>query len=275
MKRTKQPRARFAGDPYVNGFTDVENWMTNIVIGSSNKPDELFQVVSNFEQDYIKILAKIIPKSEFERPQISARYRISDDEEDDRIMSFDIYGGEHIDMNGFVSELSVIFHELPCESSNLSGDNLQFLINNPNIYTKKFVTQRSSVEIDNFIDDLLEESDIIHSKTKAHLFAGSYYKGISFSEIQPYAFYMGTEYQANEYISIISGRDLINSRKVSCAEDVTIDSLSTLEDDIVDQKIVISFQDGTTYKSISAEKTTLTSDVFQMLLKKESSQNEE
>jgi hypothetical protein len=56
---------------------------------------------------------------------------------------------------------------------------------------------------------------------------------------------------------------------VSPAIDVTLQSLSTLEDDIVEKKVVLAFPDGTHYKSVAAEKTTVTSDVFQILFKKE------
>jgi hypothetical protein len=190
-------------------------------------------------------------------------------------MSFDIYGGEHIDMNGFVSEIDIVFHGFPCESNHLSEGDVQFLIDNPHIYTKKFATQNESVEIDSFVDNSIEESDIVHSKTKAHFFAGSYYKGITLQEIQQYLFYVGTEYQANEYISIISGSDLIRLKKTEPSDEVTTESLSTLEDDIAEQSIVINFLDGSIYKSVSAEKTTLTSDVFQILFKREISQNDE
>jgi hypothetical protein len=266
MKRTKLPRAKFTSDPYINGFTEVERDVTDILIGSSHKPDELF----NFEDEaeYIRLLVKIVPKFEFERPQISAKYRMGEDD-DDRVMSFDIYGGESIDMLGFVSSITITFHGLSCEPTFLSEKNIQFLIDNPDIYTKSFQTQSSDIEIENFVDDSLEESDIIHTKTKAHFFAGSYHGGIRLSDIQQYMFYMGTEYQANEYISVISGRDLINLKRVNSAEEVTLESLSTLEDDIVDRRITLTLLDGLAYRSVSAEKTTVTSDVFQILFKKE------
>jgi hypothetical protein len=275
IRKMKSPRARFTISPYVSGFTEIENGTTDILIGSSKKPDDLFRTDFMDGTEYIRLLVRAVPKVEFTRPQISAKYRVSEDEdEEERVMSFDIYGGDAIDMNGFVSEVTIVFHELSGESIGLNEEYVQFLRANPNIYKRSFKIQACDSEIENFVDESLEDSDVIHTKTRAHFFAGSYNAGAPPSAIQQYLFYMGTEYQANEYISIVSGADLLRLKRVEPADDVTLEALSTLEDDIVDRKVVLTFQDGTVYRSVSSEKTTTTSDVFQILFKREAQRDE-
>jgi hypothetical protein len=186
------------------------------------------------------------------------------------MMSFRPYSGENIRMNGFVSELIVRFRELlPAEEIQIKPEWIEFLKSNPEIYTKNFRKQEVDAEIEGMPDQEYGSSDILHVKSRCHFFAGSYYPGIDLSDIQQYLFYVGTAIQAQEYIDIISAKELITSRVNSPARDVTPQALTTLVDDICDGKIEINFPDGTKYHSVLITKPTVISDIVHILFKKE------
>jgi hypothetical protein len=82
-------------------------------------------------------------------------------------------------------------------------------------------------------------------------------------------FFVGTSRGATEYISIISAKDVFQTEKVKLDPSIQAVSLSTLEDDICNGNLKITFDEEARYRSVLAEKSTLTSDIFQILLKKE------
>ncbi|MDR2598611.1 MAG: hypothetical protein LBC25_02730 [Holosporales bacterium] len=268
------PKVNYLNAPFIECFTEVEKENTEIIIGNSNKIDDIF-CATDESAEYIRCLCSIIPKAEFRNVRISARYRtmITDDDAQEKTMSFQPYSGKNIGMNGFVSELSVRFRDLlPAgeQEAPIKSEWIEFLRSNPDIFTKSFNKQEVDSEIESISDQ--EEygpSDIVHVKSKCHFFAGSYYPGIHLPDIQQYLFYIGTALQAHEYINIISARDLVTSGIHSPAQEVTPQSLSTLVDDISDGKIEINFPDETKYRSVSITKTTLISDIVQILFKKE------
>jgi hypothetical protein len=266
MKKYNSPKAKFSSDPFVDGFIGIEKENTDITIGNSEKLDNIF---FDENQEYLKLLCSISSKSDFGDVTISARYKEKEDE-GIKMMSYKLYDGSNIDMNGLVSEISIEFREVIPEFGDFRSPWEDFLVKNKVIYTKEFQTQKLSKNIENFIDYDLEETSIIHTKSKAHFFAGSYFKGIKFSNIQQYLFYIGTGRQADPYISIIPAHEVCQLKKIKLNSDVSIESLSTLEDDICDGKVSITFPDSrATYKSVMVAKNTLTSDVFQILFKRD------
>jgi hypothetical protein len=237
----------------------------------------------------LTIQAEIKPVAEFSRPIISTTYRVSEDDDEERTMAYDIYGGDALKMRGFVSGVDITFKRIPSDLGPraLPKDKRlleEYLQRNPVLYQKKFNVQRQDATIPNFDDDSLEESDIFHTKTKAHFFAGSYHRGIKLSDIQQYTFYMGTGYRAEEYIAVLNARDLVDSTQASPAPGVTLSTLSTLEDDIVEGKIEFSiphpaaefsaFARPLRYKSVAANKDSLTSNIFDIILQREISEDE-
>jgi hypothetical protein len=269
---TQTPKVHYLDTPFIEGFTEIEKENTEITIGNSNKIEDIF-CTTDEAAEYLKCLCSLIPKSEFRDVRITTRYRetMADDAQE-RTMSFRPYSGENIEMNGFISELSVRFRELlPSETSvtSINSEWTEFLKSNPEIYTKIFHKQEIDAEIESMPDQAYGPSDILHVRSKCHFLAGSYYPGIELAGIQQYLFYVGTSIQAQEYINIISAKELIASKLNAPARDVTLPSLSTLEDDICDGKIEINFPDGTKYRSISITKTTIISDIVQILFKKE------
>ncbi|MDR0942106.1 MAG: hypothetical protein LBM19_00615 [Holosporales bacterium] len=265
MKKYNLPKAKFSSEPFVDGFVEIEKENVDLTIGNSEKLDDVF-VGDNPE--YLKLLCSISSKSDFKDVVISARYREKDGESV-KIMSHRLYDGSSADMSGLVSEISIECLEIIPEEGIVKSSWKDLLAENKVIYTKQFQTQKLSKNIDNFIDRDLEETSIIHTKSKAHFFAGSYFQGIKFSDIQQYLFYVGTGYRAEPYISVISAKDICQSKKAKLNADVSMESLSTLEDDVCDGKISITFpDDNATYKSVVAYKNTLTSAVFQILFKR-------
>ncbi|MDR2666506.1 MAG: hypothetical protein LBB34_00080 [Holosporales bacterium] len=265
MKKQNLPKAKFASDPFVSGFTDIEYENANLIIGESKKTDNIF---SCEYPEYIRMLCSITYKTEFPNTAITARYKVTHDG-DLKTMSYNLYDNSRINMNGFVSEVVIEFNELQPNSDFVKKSWQEFLTANKILYRKKFGLQLSSRNIENFIDDSSEQSGIIHTKSKAHLFAGSYFKGIKFSDIQQYLFFVGTGRGATEYISIIPAKDVLQTGKVKLDSSIPVISLATLEDDICNGNLEITFDMDTKYRSILAEKSTLTSDIFQILFKRE------
>ncbi|MDR1390998.1 MAG: hypothetical protein LBI95_01335 [Holosporales bacterium] len=264
MKKPNLPKASFSTEPFVSGFSYVEKSNSCLLIGSSDEFENVF-----FEEvpEYLKLLCSISFKSEFPAITISARYKITEGGEL-QSMRYSLYDGSSVSMNGIVSEVSVEFLDFFQNFKNFPKSWKDALSESKILYTKHFPIQNVSKNIDNFIDESIPQSGIIHTKSNAHFFAGAHFQGIKFSDIQPYLFYVGTGVQAKEYISIISAKDTFQTGKVKLSPDIPKESLATLEDDICNGKIELNFDD-LRYKSVVAIKETLTSDVFQILFRKE------
>ena len=264
MKKQTSPRAAFSNAPFVNGFTDIEKENLDLVIGSSDEFENLFSYES---PEYIKLICKLSVKSEFPNVTISAGYKVTEDGEL-QMMQKNLYDGSEISMNSVISEIEIEFLDFQQDFGIVKKSWKDLLIESPVIYKKEFPKQTISRRIDNFIDNSVEQNGTIHTKSKAHFFGGSYFGGIKFSDIQPYLFYVGTGLQAEEYINIISAKEVFQNGKVKLSPEIQIDSLSTLEDDICNGTLKLNLDDEI-YKSVIAIKETLTSNVFQILFKKE------
>ena len=274
MKKQKlqQPKARFNSEPFINGFTDIDKENSDFIIGTSEKFENIFETDKKFPE-YLKLLCKISAKSEFPDVSISAKYKTENDEnEPENTMTYNLYDGSKINMKGLVSEININIYDIVPDFGIVETEEIkEFVKSNPLIYTKKFETQKKSNEIENFRDyeSAYDESSLIHTKTRAHFFAGSFQKTMKISDIQQYFFYMGTGYQGEEFINLISSKDLLETQKVKPTPGIKLENLSTLEDDIMSGKIEINFDDeNVKYQSMSSIKTTLTSEIFQIIFKK-------
>ena len=265
------PRPAFSTAPFVSAFADIETETAELIIGASG---ELEEITSPNHPEYIRLLCRLSAKSIFPKVSISAGYKITEDGEP-KVMTKSLYDGSIIPMTGIVSEVSIEFWDIDPTFAQAAGsapyDPWQHfrdtLERGKILYVKKFALQTETHRIPNFRDRASEQGSIIHTKSRAHCFGGAYHNGIKFSDIQPYLFFLGTGIQAEEYIEITSARELLQSKKVELAPEIKPDHLATLEDDICNGKVSVRLG-GELYSSTAATKTTLTSDIFQMLFRK-------
>jgi hypothetical protein len=265
----KLPKAKFFSNPFVSGYSDIDKENSNLFIGASEKPDDIC-FASNDLPEYILCICNLIPKAEFNPVNVCSRYKENQDSSEESLMEFNIYSGEHINMKGFVSELAVECIEIFQNASydNIPQNRFDFIQENKIIYNKKFMLQPTDLEIESFFNENLEVSDISHYKSKAHFFAGSYYKGIAISDIQQYMFFLRANVYGEKFINIISSKEILNSNSVPPTDEIRLENLSTLQDDISTGKIVLEFPDGAVYKSIDIKKETLTSDICKIIFKR-------
>jgi hypothetical protein len=268
LRRHRLPVGKLYGEPFVAGFTDIEKDDASIVIGDSGELEAVCDVVDD-ELANFKLLCSISAKTNFENVAISAKYKERVSDTITKTFSYMLYDNSAIKMAGFVSEVTLEFVDVIPEFGKLKEQWLDFLRKNKTLYKKTFQTQLTSKNIENFVNEDMESSSIIHTKSMAHCFAGSYFPGIKFQDIQQYLFYVGTGYHAEPYISIIGARELLQSqKKVKLNSDIAVEALSTLEDDVCDGRAIIEFPDGTAFQSAFALKDTLVSDVCQISFKR-------
>jgi hypothetical protein len=273
MPTHKLPRAKFFSNPFVSGYSDIDKENSNLFIGASEKPDDI-RFGSNDLPEYIFCICNLIPKSEFNPVNVCSRYKENQDSSEESLMEFNIYSGEHINMKGFVSEIAVectdIFQSASYDC--IPKHWVDFIQENKIIYNKKFMLQPIDFEIESFFNENLEVTDISHYKSKAHFFAGSYYKGIAISDIQQYMFFLRANIYGEKFINIISSKEILNSNSIPPADEIRFENLSTLQDDISSGKIMLEFPDNVRYKSIDIKKETLTFDICKIIFKKSQSE---
>lgn len=258
MKKQNSPHARFSTIPFVNGFTDIETENTTFTIGSSQESENIFR---GKLPDYIQIHCKLLSKAEFPDTTISAGYRITPNGEN-LIMHKKLYNGSEVSLKGVVSEVIIEFIGTDMETKNL------YVPENPIIYRKIFSVQSNSMRIANYPEKKSEQREIFTTRSEAHNFAGHYYDGIKFSDIQPSLFFVGTDERSTPYLRVVTAREAIQNDRITISNEVSPSSLSTLEDDVCNGLIKINI-DGTAYSSISAKKETLTSNIFVLHFKKD------
>ncbi|MDR3030899.1 MAG: hypothetical protein LBU35_00745 [Holosporales bacterium] len=269
MKRNNFPKAKFFSDPFIAGYTDIDKENSDITIGNSEKNENIFFGDEN-SPEYISCLCSLIPRMEFKNISVSSKYKLDPDSGAESEMNFKIYSGENINMKGFVSHIDIECRNILLNGleGNIPREWLDFIIEHCKIFTKNFMTQTNSIEIESLIDEELGITDIAHFKSNAHFFAGSYYKGIPISDIQQYMFFVGTDVYGKEYINIISSKEILTSSSILPAAEIKLENLSTLQDDISNGKVSISFSESVIYKSIEIRKETLTSDICKIIFKK-------
>ena len=255
----KIPRTSFVSKPFVNGYTDIDKYNTVFVIGNSDETENIFEETA---PEYIKMRCKLISRAAFPDITISAGYRTSPNGQD-LVMQKKLYDGSEILMKNMVSEVDIEFLDFQSEKN---VDKTIF-IKNPVIFKKMFKIQNVSKRIPNYPDKTNEQSEIFMTKSDAHLFAGEYYPGIKLSDIQPYLFYVGTDARTEPYLRVISARDALQTQKVKISKDIVIGLLSTLEDDICNGAVKFVLHNYN-YYSISAQKNTLTSNIFAILFRR-------
>lgn len=253
------PRAKFVTEPFVNAYTDVEKKSAVFTIGNSDENEDIF---GDNLPEYVRMRCKLLTKTIFPNVTISAGYRTVPNGQD-LIMHKKLYDGSEIPMKDMVSEVDIEFLDFQSEFKITPNE----LFKEPIIYRKVFQIQNISKRIPNYPDSAHDQAQIFRTKSDAHPFAGTYFSGIKLSEIQPYLFYVGTGIKTEPYIKVISVKDALQKEIVKICSDIDVGSLSTLEDDICDEKVKFNVDDFT-YASILAQKNTLTSDIFTILFKK-------
>ena len=255
----KIPRTNFLSKPFVNGYTDIDKHNTVFVIGGSDAAESIFE---DTVPEYIKMRCRLTSKAVFPDVTISAGYRTFPSGQD-LVMQKKLYDGSEISMKNMVSEVDIEFLDFPVET----GLEKTIFGKNPVIFKKVFTIQNISKRIPNYPDNANEQSEIFMTKSDAHFFAGMYYSGIKISDIQPCLFYVGTNARAEPYLRVISAKNAIQTQLVEISKDIDVGTLSTLEDDICNGAVKFVTQNHC-YCSISAQKTTLTSNVFTILFQK-------
>lgn len=261
----KSMKLKYNGAPFISGFCDVEKEDINIEIGRSDVPDNL--LFGDFDYpDQLTVLCDLDPIAEFDKDiQISAKYRISKDLEknpdESFMMSRRLYDESSLKMKGVVSAIDIVFKSA---LGSFPEEDKEYFKQYPSIYRKTFETQKSSREISTSLDTDFGScndgiTDIMHFQSKAYFFAGAYHDCLPVSEIQPYMFYMGTGFRAQEYIALISAKEYLNSQKVIPSNEITEEKLSSLVDDVAEGKVVLSIPDKFSYRSIDITKSTITS----------------
>ncbi|GHT89505.1 hypothetical protein FACS1894113_4850 [Alphaproteobacteria bacterium] len=265
MKKNNVPKARFFSEPFIDGYTDIEKTNFNMTIGDSNMRDDIF--ANACWPEYISCICELEPISEFENIEILSK--ILAEYCDESSINFKLYSGENIKMKGFISQLNIncrdIFSLEP--EQDIPPDWRNFMKENPKIYEKCFQIQSARKEIEVFVDENLETSDMPHFKSNAHFFAGSYYSGIEPSNVQQYLFFIGTDVYSEKYISVISAQDLLRSNAAAPTPDVKLNDLSTLQDEACSGNIRIIFPDDICYNSIDIMKNTLVSNYCKIIFK--------
>ena len=261
-KFIKKPKAKLFSAPFVDGFTDIETENSNLTIGHSEEFEDVF--TTNYPE-YLQIICELDYKSEFPNVTISAGYKITTAGES-KLMKYNIYDGRSLSLEKIASEVSIKFLDFANNYNNPTWKNE--LCSRSVIYKKEFRLQNESKRIDNFLDPDMDQSGILHTKSYAHYFAGNYFFGIKLSDIQPCLFCLGTGLQGKEYIHLFSAKEIFQNNAAKLSPDIEKSNLTSLEDDISSGKITLQFQDQI-YKSITAKKDTLLSNVFQILFRKD------
>ena len=257
MKRQNTPHIASAHPPFVSGFTDIERETSKFTIGESDIFEDLFGIEM---PEYITALCKLSVKSNFPDVIISAGYR-TDPGGSDLIMQKKLYDGSEISKKGLISEISIELIDLQTES--LKNQ----IPKNSVIFTKRFQIQPVSRRIPNYPDNSEKQSGIFMTKSEAYPFAGLYFEGMKLSDIQPQLFYVGTDFRAKPYIKAIPAKEALQNDNIKICKDISIESLTSLEDDIYTGKAKIKLND-TEYESITSKKNTLISDIFTITFKK-------
>lgn len=228
---------------YSSAFSKIDKESHILEIGSSS----YYESLNDQQFNMLNTICEIQPHRDFNRnicALMSYRNEINQNKE---IVKYNLYDNAAIDMDGVVSSIDIYIKNI------LNIPN--YITNNQKVYTKQFITQSSSVTLtgyETFIDSG------INTVSNAYGFGGGYTSHFLPNKIQPYFFYICNMYNEAPYISLMSATDFINQRRIQLAEKYDI---STLEDDILNGKIVLNIN-NINYKSISSNKTGLTNNLI-------------
>ncbi len=133
--------------------------------------------------------------------------------------------------------------------------------NNNIIYTKIFGKQNKNICLETIENDTEYG---INTISNAYLFGGSFKP----NNIQQYLFYIEHNYNEKTYISLISSEDIIinNNKNIQVSKHINKEQLSTLQDDIMNGKIIIDINNKQ-YQSILYNKNTLMSNKVNIIFK--------
>ena len=261
-------KANFNNLPYNDSYTYIDKENTILQIGNSDYYEDIFR--NTGEDLYIETICEMIPHYSFDTNiQVSMNYN---NDNINQIVRYNLYDRSIISMENVVSSIDIILLDILNKNNintNLNDDNFKTNINNHSInssennniiYTKFFGKQNKNI----CLETIEYETEYgINTISKAYMFGGSFKP----NDIQQYLFYIKHNYNERPYISLISSEDIINNKKdIQLASSINRENLSTLQDDIMNGKIVINLSNKK-YKSIFYKKSTLISNKFNIIFK--------
>lgn len=248
MNKNILPKARFLSNPFVSGFTDIDQEKISFKIGTSL--ENITFLDEDYFPEYITCLCNIIPKTNFENIKISTSSKEP---------PFQIYSSGELQMKDFVSGVDFECYDILSDSK--IPEELDDILTT-NIFTKEFKTQKVSKTI-----ELFDDGNSGY-RSKAYFFAGRYFRGINIPDIQQHMFFIGIDTDQQKYIKIISSSELLNSNDVLLSDEIQLESLSNIKDDVACGKIQIKISEDISYTALDISKETVVSNVCRIVLKK-------
>ena len=250
---TKCPRTHFTNVPYLLKKTDIDE---KLFFATSPVRENI--LVQEGMPSYIDAVCDIQPHSDFKNVTVHAQYRNELNEAFVQT-SFNLYNNNSIDMNGIVSHIDIIIAELILPNNVLINEFKPRIV-----YTKSFPSTTKQLTL-NVVET--ENCSGFDTLSNVYHFGGCFKPNMPLSDIQPYLFYVGHLYNGNDFISIISASEFLNSKNdLLQSPYITFESLATLYDDIVNGKISFEFNNKK-YQSVFATKNTLTNSKFTVKFK--------
>ena len=215
------PRTKFNNLPYSDSFTDIDKNNAILQIGNTDYYEDVFKNIDNYQ--YVETICELVPKSSFNKVEVSMQYRNEIDEEINSIIKYSLYDNNIIKINNIVSSIDIMLHDII---------NIPNNINNNLIYTKKFGIQNKNIILQT---DEEEIESGINTISNAYLLGGSFMP----NNIQQYLFYIKHNYNEEPYVNIISSENILNSNDIILDQNIKLEDFSTLQDDITNGKIII------------------------------------
>jgi hypothetical protein len=167
-------------DPFLSN--DIDTDFVNFTIGNAEGGME--DVFFNNElPKYIKLLCELKTVKNFSKTtNIQSKYKPIPTNEEFSDISYNIYDGKSVSLNGLVSEINIVyknsFPEVPEKWTSFLEQK------EDSLYTKKFYTQNENVQAEMRADIRYEETAYNHLISEAFPIAGSYHKGIPIGDIE-------------------------------------------------------------------------------------------
>ncbi len=246
-----KPRINFNNLPYSDSFTDVDKCNTMLQIGNTDYYEDVFYNKNNYT--YLETICELVPNYLLNNNvKVSIKYRNRINEHINKEAKYNLYDNSIIEMKNAVSSIDIVLRNIVKVSSNL---------NNTIIYTKKFGIQNKDVVLQ--INEEKNSVGFINTTSNAYLFSGSFKP----NNIQQYLFYIKHNCNEKPYISLISSKDVLRNNNIQIDSSIKLEDLSTLQDDIINSKIIIDINNKK-YKSILLNNSTLISNKVNIVFKR-------
>ena len=247
-----KPRINFNNLPYSDSFTDIDQCNTVLQIGNTDYYEDVFNNTKNYT--YLETICELVPNYLLNNNvQASIKYRNRTNESINREVKYNLYDNSIIEMKNAVSSIDVVLRYII---------KVQSSFNNSIIYTKKFGIQNKNIVLQT--NETQNSFGFINTTSNAYLFSGSFKP----NNIQQYLFYIRHNCNEEPYISLISSKNAINNTdNIIIDPSINLEYLSTLQDDIINGKIIIDINNNK-YKSILLYESTLVSNKFNIVFKR-------